>query len=366
MNFINRKYKLCLIGTYPQPTHGLSVINEAMKDEFIKARLKPLILNTSSKSLNRSFFIILLRFLKLILIMTKFSFYIVKYKFDYIYIGLSGGLGQIYDLFFIVVGMLFNSKIYVHHHSFAYLNNKSILTNLIVNTLKNSATHIVLCDTMKEKLCKYKKDINIKVLSNAAFINSPNIIEAKNIGKHIKLGFLSNITFEKGIKEYFEVIKNLLNEGYSLKGLLAGSIFNLKTKKYLKSKLKEFKDIHFFGKIEGLEKENFLNEINVLLIPTKYKNEAEPLVIHEAMSHGVVVIAWDNGCIKDIILKNTGIIIEKDKQYVTNAIHHIINWINNPKKLTIISKKASQQFNNQKSKHLIQLNKIISDISSTN
>ena len=97
-------------------------------------------------------------------------------------------------------------------------------------------------------------------------------------------------------------------------------------------------------------------------MPTKYKNEAEPLVIHEAMSHGVAVIAWDRGCISNIIPKNTGIVIKKDKQYVSDAVNQIIYWINYPEKLKIIKELSFQQFNRQKSMNLAQLNKIISNI----
>ena len=32
MKTTNRKYKLCIIGAFPPPLHGLSLINKAMKD----------------------------------------------------------------------------------------------------------------------------------------------------------------------------------------------------------------------------------------------------------------------------------------------------------------------------------------------
>lgn len=356
----NRKYKLCIIGTFPPPVHGLSLINKAMKDEFIKAGLKPLVLDISSKSLNRSFFNIFFRLLKSILAILKLLFYITVNRIKYIYIGLSGGLGQTYDLFFIAVGTLFDTKIFIHHHSFAYLNKISILTKLIVNISKNSAVHIVLCETMRKKLLKYNKNINIEILSNAVFLKSSDIQKFDNNNEFMTIGFLSNISFEKGIKEYFEVLRKLINDGYLVNGLIAGSITNIKSKKYLDSNLEELKEICYLGKIEAKEKEDFLNKIDLLLMPTKYNNEAEPLVIHEAMSHGIVVIACDRGCISNIIPKNTGVVIENDKQYIDHALNQIIFWIKNPEKLIITKKSSFKQFNSQKSKYLTQLNKIIS------
>ena len=362
MKTTNKKYKLCIIGAFPPPIHGLSLINKAMKDKFIIAGIKPLILDISSESLNRSLLNIFFRFLKTIRKVLVFTFQIVLNRIDNIYIGFSGGLGQIYDLFFIAVGTLFNSKIYIHHHSFAYLNKKSLLTSLILNISKNSATHIVLCDTMRKKLTLCNKNINVKILSNAVFLKSYDKNIIKSTYKYPTIGFLSNISFDKGIEEYFEVMRSLQNAEYTVKGLIAGSIVDLKTKKYLDKKLIKFKQIDYWGKIEDLEKEDFLNKIDILLMPTKYKNEAEPLVIHEAMSHGVAVIAWDRGCISNIIPKNTGIVINRDNQYISDAVNQIIYWIKNPEKLKTTKELSFKQFNHQKSMNLAQLNKIISSI----
>jgi len=362
MKTTNRKYKLCIIGAFPPPIHGLSHINKAMKDKFINEGIKPLVLDISSKSLNRSFINIFTRFLKTIQKMLVFAFQIVLNKIDNIYIGLSGGLGQIYDLFFITIGTIFNSKIYIHHHSFAYLNRKYLLTSLIISISKNSATHIVLCDTMGKKLINYNNTINVKILSNAVFLKSSDISVYKSPNKYPTIGFLSNISFDKGIEEYFEVIRNLKKAECTVTGLIAGSIIDIKTKKYLDSNLKEFKKINYLGKIEAQEKEDFLNKIDILLMPTKYKNEAEPLVIHEAMSHNVAVIACDRGCISNIIPKNTGIVIKKDKQYVSDAVNQVIYWIKYPQKLKRTKELSFKQFNHKKSINLEQLNKIINNI----
>ena len=362
MKINNGKYKLCIIGTFPPPVHGLSLINNAMRDEFVKANIKPLVINTSPKSLNRSFLNIVFRLIKSILAVLKLLFYIVVNRVKHLYIGLSGGFGQIYDLVYIAIGTLFNTKIIIHHHSFAYLNKISLLTKLIVNISKNSAVHIVLCETMRKKLLQYDKNINIEILSNAVFLKSSDIQKFDNNGKFMTIGFLSNISFEKGIKEYFEVLRKLLKDGYQVKGIIAGSITNIKSKIYLDSNLEELKEICYLGKIEAKEKEDFLNKIDLLLMPTKYNNEAEPLVIHESMSHGIAVIAWNRGCISNIIPKNTGIVIENDKQYISHALNQIIFWINNPERLILIRKLSLKQFNHQKAKYLTHLNKIVGNI----
>jgi len=169
-------------------------------------------------------------------------------------------------------------------------------------------------------------------------------------------------SFDKGIKEYFQVMGKLINDGYRVEGIIAGSIVDAKTKKYLDTELEKQNEVSYIGKIETKEKEDFLNKIDILLMPTKYKNEAEPLVIHEAMSHSVVVIAYDRGCISSIIPKNTGIVIKKDKQYVSDAVNQIIYWIKYPEKLKRTKALSFKQFNHQKSINLAQLNKIINNI----
>jgi len=361
----SKKYNLCIIGTFPPPIHGLALVNKAMKEEFVKAGLNPLVLNINCNGLNRSIINIFYRFIKVVLTFPRFSYQILVHRIKYLYIGLSGGFGQVYDLIFIFIGALLRLKIYIHHHSFAYLNKWSILTKLIVWISKNSADHIVLCDYMKTKLARYNKNITIHILSNAVFVDSSDVKTFEIKDKFPVIGFFSNISFDKGIKEYFEVIEALINNGYKIKGLIAGSISDEITKTYVDSKLSVLKGIQYLGQIENKEKLNFLNKMDILLMPTKYKNEAEPLVIHEAMSHGIAVIAWDRGCISNIILPATGVVIDKENQYVSSAVNNIVDWIINPNKLILTRKLSYKQFNSKKFVNMEQLKSIINGVSNS-
>jgi len=51
--------------------------------------------------------------------------------------------------------------------------------------------------------------------------------------------------------------------------------------------------------------------VDVLLFPTDYANEAEPLVIHEAIRSGAHVIACERGAIPDILSNGAGLVVPR-------------------------------------------------------
>ena len=52
----------------------------------------------------------------------------------------------------------------------------------------------------------------------------------------------------------------------------------------------------------GSTRSAFIGSLDIFLFPTNYANEAEPLVIYEAMRRGVYVIACDRGAISEMLL----------------------------------------------------------------
>ncbi len=67
------------------------------------------------------------------------------------------------------------------------------------------------------------------------------------------------------------------------------------------------------GPLYGAQKEQFYRQLDVFLFPTNYANEAEPLVIYEAMRQGVHVIACDRGSIAEMLGNGAGLAVAREE-----------------------------------------------------
>jgi glycosyltransferase involved in cell wall biosynthesis len=234
------------------------------------------------------------------------------------YVALSGGWGQVYELLFIVLARLSGKELFIHHHSYAYLIAKSALTKLVMITA-GPATHIVACDKMALDLRRiYPAVTNTRVVSGVIAIDACQRPVPRRGSVRI-IGFLSNITEDKGIIEFLSVAKEIRG----VRARIAGPFQSDGAMKAVKDS-----GVEYLGPVYGEAKYSFLDSIDVLLFPTKYRNESEGLVIHEAMSRGVPVIANGRGCIRQVISDHCGLVVTGD--YVSSALILLNQWVSSP------------------------------------
>jgi len=88
------------------------------------------------------------------------------------------------------------------------------------------------------------------------------------------------------------------------------------------------KKVVFYGFINREEKSNLFKKSDIFIFPTRYKNEAFPLTILEALSYGVPVISTDEGSIPYILDNKSGIILN-DLDNLENALNQAINTLLN-------------------------------------
>src|SRR5690606_11515359 len=87
----------------------------------------------------------------------------------------------------------------------------------------------------------------------------------------------------------------------------------------------------------------FFEDIDVLVFPTQYRNEAEPLVLHEAMSRKLPVIAYGRGAIPEIVGEG-GVVIDPNEPFVPHALKQIVSWLQSPAEFCSASKAAAARF----------------------
>lgn len=314
---------ICFVGPLPPPVHGFSEINRRML-LTLRVRHQVLDFDMAPRS-NR---------LGFLLAWWQFFLCGLNCKPKALYLALSGGHRQWIDLAFVLVARLRGIPLFVHHHSFSYLNERRLSAAILFRALRG-ATHIVLCGCMGEQLAKqYGIGLaNMRVLSNAAFLEDIEApVFANSQPAPLRVGFLSNITAEKGIFEFFAVLRESSDLGLALQGVIAGPVDPSVTESFNTS-LAGSTNVQHVGAVYGADKRAFFASIDVLFFPTRYANEAEPVTILEALGHGVPVIAFERGCIEGMVPAAAGAVFPYSEAFVKQTIDALRPLAESPEQL---------------------------------
>ncbi len=278
------------------------------------------------------------------------------------YLAIAGGSGIFYDLAFIIAARWRRYRIVIHHNAFSYLNRRSPLTAALIGLAGGQAIHICLCPTMARRLGEQDPTAARRlVLSNAALVPSPESRE-RSARSGIRLGFLSNLMPEKGLDTAVRVAAMLRERGAAASLVVAGPTVALSSERLLDDAKKRLGDaFDYRGAVHGPAKAAFFADIDVLLFPTRYANEAQPLVVLEAMAHGVPVVAAARGCIEGDIGR-AGLAVSPDSDFVEISIEAISGWLVDPSRLASLAAASRGRADDQHRAAVAELDRIIATI----
>ena len=327
------KKKILFLFPLPPPLHGVSMINESIfKSKKIKKQFSTLFINSSTtKNFNEierfRLFKVLIFFKICIDLICKLN----QFKPNLVYLNLSPhGLGFYKDCILVFIIKLFKSKIVNHVHG------KGINNEVKNNFLKKKFYRFIFDNMDLICLSKIlKKDVE-KVKDNSSIIQTINNFSDKigksKLKKKINFVYLSNLHPSKGILIFLDAIK-ILQKKYNrldFNAKIIGAHFNNKTKEIINKKKVYLKNIFFLGPIYGEKKRLELSSSNVLVFPTRHKNEAFPIVLLEAMSARLGIITSDEGGIPDILTNGIEGIILKNCS-ANNCALEMLKYLNKKK-----------------------------------
>jgi glycosyltransferase involved in cell wall biosynthesis len=247
-----------------------------------------------------------------------------------LYFAVSGGSGVVYDVFLLLLARIRRYQIFIHHHAFTYINCRSWWMAGLVAVAGTGATHICLCNTMAERLrAQYASLFQVEILSNAALI-TPAQCRLVSKTDVIRIGFLSNLIPEKGLDTVIEVFRALRQDIQNIVLVIAGPATDQATRFLIDAVKQEFGGaVDYRGPIYDTQKDAFFSDVDIFLFPTRYPNEAQPLVVLEALAAGVPVIATARGCIAEDLVTG-GIVVFPEMDFVSAAVRTITEWLGNP------------------------------------
>ena len=245
-----------------------------------------------------------------------------------LYIVPDAGLGAWYTLGHIVVlGRRFD-QIVIHHHSCRYIEEHSRPIAAIVRRTSHKATHVFLTLGMANAFRHRYGPVACHVATNARFVaeetqrppdGQPNV--------RLRIGHLSNLCVDKGFFEVANTFDALRAAGHDAELVLAGPILEPEVEERLAiMHATHGVRIRYLGALSGDAKRNFYREIELFLFPTRFRQEAAPLVIYEALAAGVPVLSTDRGVIAEIIPTVGGGVCPRDADFTSFVLAAIANW----------------------------------------
>lgn len=261
-----------------------------------------------------------------------------------VYYPLSSGWGLFYDIAILAAARLRGYRLVVHHHVYSYIDRRDWRIALLLRAVGPSCVHVVHCEQMKNDfLAQYPID------SEFQFV--PPTIVAQHLAalprsrrKRFTLGFMSNLSFDKGLDSAMATLDQLAASGRNVGMILAGPCRGAEERQALDEFVKRWpKNVEYRGPVYDAAKGQFFADIDVFLFPTRYRNESWGIVLTEALSTDCPVISCRRGCVPWIVQDGCGIVIEDPKEFPQRASQAVVNWMDDEKEFERVQQRAGDR-----------------------
>lgn len=263
-----------------------------------------------------------------------------------VYTVIESGWGRFYNLAVLAFARLLRFQIILHHHTSAHTLNRSSFFEFIARLAGRDAMHVVLGQAMARDLRNgYPLVSQVLVVHNSSFLSLPEDVSKVGLNlPRLTIGFLSNLTNEKGLGRVFDVLRFGRAEGLELELKLAGPATNEKIAAQIRSAQLEFgRALTVLGPVGPSEKRKFFASIDVFLFLSRYKFEAQPLVVLEAMSFGVPTIVSQCGYTSEIV-GDTGHVILDQSAATAESVSVCRQYVDGTTSLAAMGSKSRSQF----------------------
>jgi len=327
--------KIAVVGPFPPPLHGSSK-NLISITEEIEESINVTRISTSPAKIRRGLKYHLLKITRVVAGLV----HVIFNRFNRSYMTVDAGLGMLYSIAFILVFKTKGIDVVIHHRSFSYINKRSVLMKFL-SYLSGNCCHVFLCEHMKQEFIKrYGQLEEVLVVSNAQQVTPLASLPSRSKDGVIRIGYLSNLSVEKGFCVAVDVFLKLQEQGVKAHFIIAGPASDKESEVALagvSEKYPEFVD--YRGAVYGVDKTCFFKDIDVLLFPTNYENEAQPNVLFEAMAGGSAILSTMRGCIPGDIIQEVGLVVDFE-DYLPEACKYIELLVSNPDKLTRVKQSS--------------------------
>jgi len=290
---------MLMICSFPPPLHGQSVVNSALREDL--ADLVDRAIDISPGN-HRGLAYHATRARRVLSALVQLLHWP---RSTPLYLSSESGWGVLYLLTIALVGRIRRfQRIVLHHHVYAYITKPTRAHRLLVRLLGERCIHVLLSPSMVSLfLIRYGMHRRHLVVHNAYFIDPQfkpsHLIKTRD--KKCTIGFIGRLESAKGF-DIFVHLMHRLSVRRDVHFLIAGDYQNTPYSNDLLRYKGEFDyPIELLGFVTGDEKLSFYRNIDILIFPSRYQNEASPMVCYEAMAAAVPVLATNVGAISDLV-----------------------------------------------------------------
>ena len=311
---MKKKKRILFVGTLPPPVHGSAVVSQQIKDsKLINEAFDSDWVNLStSRKMDEIGKKNPAKVWRLFSALCREFWLLLTHRYDLCYLAITcHGSGFLKDSPFVLMAKLFRRKIVIHQHNKGMANDVDRWPYRWLLPLCYKNAKVIL-------LSWYLYPDIEKVVSKENVVICPNGIKVQEFRSsrehdspetnHVpRLLFLSNLIESKGVFVLLDALKILKDKGYSfICDFVGGETKEIDAKRFIEEvEMRGLNGIALYnGRKYGETKEEAFEQSDVFVLPTL--NDCFPLVLLEAMAHGLPCVTTDEGGIKDIVVKDSG------------------------------------------------------------
>ncbi len=289
-----------VVGPVPPPVHGAARVTDRMRQELGARSARVVTVDTSAAGPDGASLRPPARLLRLagglLVVLGAVT------RGATVYVGGAGGPLLWYQAIVLGLARLLQVRTVFHHHSYSAVLERRGAMRAVTRLGGPSVVHVTLGETMAEDLRRNHRQLrDVRVCSNAALLGPASPAGPARSGDPV-LGHLSNLSMAKGLGDVVAAFECLLGEEPGVRLVLAGPPADDEAAELLAATTERHGDrVEVLGRIGPEQVEAFYRRIDVFCFPSRYAHEAEPLVVLDALRFGVPTVAYDVGCLAEVV-----------------------------------------------------------------
>ena len=305
--------RILVIGPTPPPYNGVSVVMDTLLSSDIAKKFELVLLDTADRrgltNVGRFDWHNVTLALRHGL---AFLWLLIPRRPDIIYIPIAQGtLGYLRDCLFLVPSRLLGHRVIVHLHGSDfrefYQRSSVLMKKLIRWTLGKVRRGVVLGESLRGVFAGLVPADRVAVVPNGIepvpAVGDKAPLVSVRPGGYRQILYLSNLIRHKGFIDVLHTIPLVLREEPKTRFILAGDLVYPEEIQEARGFIGR-NHLHGFVKMPGVvvgdEKARLLHESTLFVFPP-ITPEGQPLVILEAMSAGLPIIATPQGAIPEMV-----------------------------------------------------------------